>query len=59
MDDLFDDAKDNILDKSITIREIHKIAISQCKDFMQPYYKLWNDAIFAVLEAIDKEVENA
>lgn len=39
-------------------KEIARIAIDQCKGYDEPYSKIWNDAIHAVLFAIKREADN-
>lgn len=44
--------------KLFSQKEITKIAIDQCKGYDEPYSKIWNDAIYAVLMAIESEADN-
>ena len=44
--------------KLFSQKEITKIAIDQCKGYDEPYSKIWNDAIHAVLMAIKREADN-
>lgn len=46
-------------DKLFSVKEIKMIAIDQCKGYDEPYSKIWNDAIHAVLGAIKREADNA
>lgn len=45
--------------KLFTEKQITMIAIDQCRGYDEPYSKIWNDAIHAVLEAIKREADNA
>jgi hypothetical protein len=46
-------------EKLFSQKEITMIAIDQCRGYDEPYSKIWNDAIHAVLEAITREADNA
>lgn len=39
-------------EKLFSVKEITHIAIDQCKGYSDQYSKIWNDAIWAVIEAI-------
>ena len=44
--------------KLFSQKEIARIAIDQCKCYDEPYSKIWNDAIHAVLMAVKREADN-
>lgn len=57
LDDLFGEVEnkpDPILDKSITVRQATLIALEQCKSIFEPGGVLWNQAINAVVNALDQ-----
>lgn len=44
--------------KLFSKKEITRISIDQFKGYDDPYSKIWNDAIYAVLMAIKRESDN-
>lgn len=57
IDDLFGEVEnkpDPVLDKSITVRRATIVALEQCKSIFEPGGVLWNQAINAVVNALEQ-----